>query len=286
MTEKIFITHMKPLSIQNGDNAAEKWKQWRLRFEIFMDANEIRKYPNEKQTAILLNAIGDEGISIFQSFNVDRNVIKLEDLLHKFDEKFNPHTNVTVERYNFFTRSQKEDESLEDYLTLLNNLASNCNFGQLKDELIKDMLVIGIKNTKIKERLLQEENLTTEIAMKIAKSLELSHERSTKLVNNTSMCHDSVQAVKSTQNTKGRWRPQERDNQYNEYTQRNKSPFKNASRSKSPAYNNNICKRCGQIHKYKCPAEGKTCNICKRKNHFSNFCFFKDKHRRSYQKDN
>ncbi|RVE41869.1 hypothetical protein evm_013477 [Chilo suppressalis] len=195
MADKAFIVSLKPLCVQNGENAAEIWKKWKLRFEIFKDANEIAKFPESKQVAIFLNAIGDDGIEIFNSFNLDRTQTKLEDVLKKFDEKFSPHTNITVERYNFFTRMQKPDESLEEYLTIINNLATTCDFGNLKQSLIKDMLIIGMKNTYIKKRLLQEEGLTVESTMKIAKSLELSQERSSKLMRQDTK-NEMVQGVK------------------------------------------------------------------------------------------
>jgi hypothetical protein len=35
---------------------------------------------------------------------------------------------------------------------------------------------------------------------------------------------------------------------------------------------NNNCTRCGQIHKFKCPAFGVQCNNCKNYNHFAKFC--------------
>lgn len=43
------------------------------------------------------------------------------------------------------------------------------------------------------------------------------------------------------------------------------------SRSKS------ICGRCGQQHRYKCPAIGKTCAVCKKPNHIAKLCFLNKK---------
>lgn len=272
MTDKILSMNMRPLVIENGDNAAEKWKQWKQRFEIFMDANEINNFPIAKQTAILLNVIGDEALKIFNSFNIDRKQTKVEDILKKFDEKFSPHSNVTVERYNFFTRMQRQDETLEEYLTVLTNLSTACKFETLQDSLIKDMLVIGIQNTHIKERLLQEENLTVENAMKIAKSLELSQERSTKLMGKTEN-GEKVQAIKTNNRSRSQTRYNNKVN-YNRNRSSSSSRHNFNQRQKSPA--NNICRRCGQAHRYKCPAEGITCKNCKKKNHFAKFCFFKN----------
>ncbi|RVE54174.1 hypothetical protein evm_001297 [Chilo suppressalis] len=136
------------------------------------------------------------------------------------------------------------------------------------------MLIIGMKNTYIKERLLQEEGLTVESTMKIAKSLELSQERSSKLMRQDTK-NEMVQGVKEQpQRYRSRSRSKipdrSRSNQRQNY--RNQST---RTRSKSSTRN---CTRCGQIHKYKCPAQDKVCNICKKTGHFAYYCFFrKDK---------
>lgn len=284
------FANIKPLTIQNGDNAAEKWKKWKLRFEIFMDANEIAKFPQSKQTAIFLNAIGDDGIDIFNSFNIDRTKTKVEEIIKKFDDKFSPHTNVTVERYNFFTRIQKSHESLDDYLTILNNLSSTCDFKELKESLIKDMLVIGIRNTHIKERLLQEEKLTTETAMKIAKNLELSQERSNKLVQENGTNNDKVQIIKSDHKFKQNQRNRSRQRSFLAPTlQRNNSPRRHNSSNryqsnKQSTSETKNCTRCDQIHRHKCPAEDKICKNCKKKGHFAKCCFFR-KSEQTYKKN-
>ncbi|KAL4720061.1 hypothetical protein ACJJTC_016883 [Scirpophaga incertulas] len=60
------------------------------------------------------------------------------------------------------------------------------------------MFVIGIKNTQVKQRLLQEEKLTLEKAIQIAKSIELSKDRTTKLEQGNSQINsNTVQAIVS-----------------------------------------------------------------------------------------
>ena len=52
------------------------------------------------------------------------------------------------------------DSQQVKYVTELKLLATNCNFGTLKDELIRDPVVYGINSDRINERLLGEEDLT------------------------------------------------------------------------------------------------------------------------------
>lgn len=93
-----------------------------------------------------------------------------------FDDHCNPKLNETVERYRFFMRDQGIDETVDKYVTDLRVLASICNFGQLKDSLIKDRIVCGTNNSALRERLLREENLTLDKCLKVCRAAELSKE--------------------------------------------------------------------------------------------------------------
>ena len=45
------------------------------------------------------------------------------------------------------------DKPLEQFITSLYNLAADCNFGKLKDKLIRDRIVVRIRDTSLSERL-------------------------------------------------------------------------------------------------------------------------------------
>lgn len=66
-------------------------------------------------------------------------------LLTKFDEHCNPSVNETVERYRFFTRNQGASESIN--VTKLRVLARTCNFGDIRESLIRGSIVCRINST-------------------------------------------------------------------------------------------------------------------------------------------
>ena len=69
-------------------------------------------------------------------------------------------TNVIYERYCFNNRNQENGESFDQYLTMAPTvLAKTCNFGLLKDELIRDRIVCGICDMRTRKKLLQEAGL-------------------------------------------------------------------------------------------------------------------------------
>ena len=61
--------------------------------------------------------------------------------------------NVIIDYTKFNKRSQLPDEPLEQFITSLYNLAADCNFGELKDKLIRDRIVVRIRDASLSERL-------------------------------------------------------------------------------------------------------------------------------------
>ena len=61
--------------------------------------------------------------------------------------------NVIIEHTKFNKRSQLPDEPVKQFITSLYNLAADCNFGELKDKLIRDRIVVRIRDTSMSERL-------------------------------------------------------------------------------------------------------------------------------------
>lgn len=54
---------------------------------------------------------------------------------------------------------QQNEESIQSYVTGLRKLAANCEYGALADKLIRDKLVISLKNQGDKVRLLRKKSL-------------------------------------------------------------------------------------------------------------------------------
>ena len=70
----------------------------------------------------------------------------------KFDSFFSVRKNVIIEHTKFNKRSQLPDEPVEQFITSLYNLAADCNFGELKDKLIRYRIVVRIRDASLSER--------------------------------------------------------------------------------------------------------------------------------------
>ncbi|UYV84597.1 hypothetical protein LAZ67_X002762 [Cordylochernes scorpioides] len=67
---------------------------------------------------------------------------------------------------------QKEAESLKDYIRGLFVLAERCGYGQLKEELRKDRLVVSVKSLALSGKLQLIPDLTIDKAIEIARQIE------------------------------------------------------------------------------------------------------------------
>ena len=87
--------------------------------------------------------------------------------MEAFDNYFEVHKNVIFERARFNKRNQLSDESVEQFITEIHRMAESCEFGVMRDELIRDRLVVGIRDNALSERLQMETELTLDKAKRL-----------------------------------------------------------------------------------------------------------------------
>lgn len=251
----------KPPLLSVEGNVAENWRRFEDELDIFTAAANADKDDKTKEY-ILLNLAGTEAIEKEKSFVYNpavRNAAgeittpaetreSLQILKQKFKELCNPQGNVIMERHKFNTRNQKESESFQSYLSSLRILASSCEYGELKDDLIRDKIVCGIKSDTTRRHLLKESKLSLEKAVQICQSNELSEQRTKQIANSVK---EEVHSFK--RNTKGGT---------------TRKPLNNG---KSNEMIN--CNNFGGGHQAeRNPAFGKQCRNCGKDNHFQQVC--------------
>ena len=120
--------------------------------------------------------IGEEAVDVYNTLTWDEegDELKIEKVLEKFESFCNPRKYTIYERYVFFSRNQASGESIDHYVTVLKNLADTCEFGALKESLIRDRIVFGIQDSSVRERLPRDAKLTLETATEKVRSAELT----------------------------------------------------------------------------------------------------------------
>ena len=159
-------------------SSPDEWPKWRRRFEQFRVASGLCKEDEERQVSMLLYCLGDDADDVLTSTNISGdNCKKYTEVLEKFDGHFKVRKNVIFERARFNARVQAEGESIEQYITSLYNLIEHCEYGTLKVEMIKDRVIVGIRDSSLSERLQMDESLTLEKAKKLVPQREAVKEQ-------------------------------------------------------------------------------------------------------------
>ena len=168
---------------------------------------------------------------------------------------------MIFERARFNKRNQLDGKTAEEYITAQYGLIESCEYGALKDEImLRDRIVVGIRDTTVSEKIQMNTKLTLEVAKKEIWQRGAVREQSQQLQVADCDNHSSVGEVK-------RPRPQ-----------RSKGGATNYNRHRLRDKPDNKCTRCGKIkHKPgdKCPAKTAVYHKCRRKGHYSAQCFSK-----------
>ena len=239
--------------------------KWKRRFQQYLTATGLDKEEDARKTSTLLYCLGEESEDVLTSTNIteaDRK--KYDVVVEKFDSFFNVRRNVIYERARFNRRDQLEGESAEQYITCLYSLIETCEYGTFKEEMLRDRLVVGIRDAAMSQKLQMDAELTLEKAKKSIRQKEAVHEQQRELQGDGSAKDPIV--VDEVRHT--HWRGQKTKGGSSYKPQ----PKRGGTRSSQP------CMRCGKARHPtpdKCPALSATCSKCNRKGHYGSQCLSK-----------
>ena len=150
-------------------NSPDEWPRWKKRFQQFRDASGLSDLEQPKQINTLLYCMGPDAEDVLDSTNPTAAEKRAYvSVIAKFDSFFKVRRNIIFERARFNRRNQLDEESVEQYITHLYQLAENCDYAaDIKDEMIRDRLVVGIRDTKMSETLQMDPELTLEKAKQL-----------------------------------------------------------------------------------------------------------------------
>ena len=98
--------------------------------------------------------MGNEAEDILDSFRLSDDKQKpYVTVRGKFESYFVKKRNIVFDRISFFQRRQEEGEPVASFVNDVHALAKHCNFGALHDEMVRDILVDGIRNKKLLKQL-------------------------------------------------------------------------------------------------------------------------------------
>ena len=153
----------EPFDFNNPDS----WSKWKRRFEQFREASGLSGESETRQVSTLLYTMGENADNLLTSTRITSEERKKYDtVLAKLDGFFKVRRNVIFERAKFNRRNQLPGETVEQYISELYALVETCEYGNLTEEMLRDRIVVGIRDEAISKRLQLDPELTLDKAKK------------------------------------------------------------------------------------------------------------------------
>ena len=176
------MERIKPPSELDIDslNLADVWKEWKEAWELYRISSGLHEKDDAIQIATIQSILGTKARRVLKTLpNIPGDITErtVEGILTALETYCVPRKNTTYERY-VFRMTIQEDRSFDIFVTDLRRKAEYCDFGAIKDSLIRDQIVVGINDPKLRERLLRETDLTLEKAIKLCRITEQSQNQS------------------------------------------------------------------------------------------------------------
>ena len=232
-----------PSKLELTGNLAMNWKKFHRDWNNYKIAARLKDPENPAvnklpRAATRLTCIGSDALDGYKGleFKNEDDKKDIDIVLQKLQPYCIRETNEIYERNRFNKRDEEPNESLDAYVTALCMLGKTCNFGVLENSLIRDRIVIGVRDNQARKKLLQVSKLKLKECIDICRSYETSGQQ-LKEIN-----HEEVSAISQSNEKKPR-----------------------EIRSK-------FCAKVHVWNKLKCPAWGKTCSNCGIPNHFAVAC--------------
>ena len=235
------------------------WLKWLQRWERFRVASELSEKPEETQIATFIYSMGEDAEDIFSTLPLtEEERMEYNTVKTKFENHFIIKRNVIFERAKFNQRVQRENEPVDAFITDLYTLAQHCNYGGLHEEMIRDRIVVGLRDKALSEKLQLESDLTLEKAVSQARQKELVHQQQDVLRPKGQQVIGSVDRIR-----------------FNNSTEKAKFPTKVQQTTRPKAnYSNQNCGQCGgkSHRRSECPTRDSICNACKKRGHWKKVC--------------
>ncbi|XP_052778759.1 uncharacterized protein K02A2.6-like [Mya arenaria] len=248
-----------PVMNWDSTNLPTTWEKFERHIKLIF-AGPLKDKTEEEKVAFLLIWVGEKGQDVSQSWTLTNEEQKqLDTYFTKFKKHVQPKLNPVFARFQFNNERQGED-SIEQFVTRLKLKITECRYQEnTVDEMIRDRIVFGISNQKLREKLINEgETLTLERAIQLSQNFEYCKQQMNIL---NARSPQDVNYVNSRGRGRGHGRRPEMPRAQNSPQNRRKEP---------------TCGKCGTIHnqsdRRKCPAYGKQCIRCKKYNHWKIVC--------------
>ena len=180
-TKTLSLRSVEPFQPYNESSSAPaRSKRWISRFQTYLMETGVDTEQQKK--AVFLHLVGEDVVAILENSITTDDKDTAKSLMEKVTLFLEPRMNVPFERFEFRNTLQETGESVDQWHTQLRTKATDCKFGAMEDEMIRDQIVAGCQSTALRKKLLREVDLTLAVVLSSARLLETSQEHAVKML--------------------------------------------------------------------------------------------------------
>jgi hypothetical protein len=160
--QAVSVQPPKTLDHKNGD-VKESLSNFRTAWNNYVVASGLEEQSERKKIATLKCTMGEDALSYFSNLPIaEKDKDTVEKILDAMEEHLVPELNVVHERIVFNTTKQEDDESADQYINInrLRKLIKTCKYGDMADDLLRDKLIISIRDKRLRARFYANHRLT------------------------------------------------------------------------------------------------------------------------------
>lgn len=145
----------------SAGNMDAAWTRFKSQFKVYAKAKGHGKLSAEEQVCNMLVCMGPESVQIYDQFvyGGESPALTLDNVMADFDQHFQPVKNVIYERMVFNQLAQKPGQTIHQFITEVRSQVAHCSYGELANEMVRDRIVVGVRDNKLRECLVDVEDL-------------------------------------------------------------------------------------------------------------------------------
>lgn len=239
---------LSPFDFSEREDIVARWDQWKERFKRLM---RLMKITDDNLKIDALFVYGGAQLELFHEpfKHLDHKTAEL--IVEAISEKIKPVNFKRMNLVNFRAIEQYDEESFDEFVNRLRAGAKAAELGTRSDEEIANQIVMKCRSRRLRERALAKEDATLDEIIKWGR-IDETVEKQVERMNGAS--GGDINRIQNDKRTSRREQANRSSNQIDQ------------------------CRYCGQSHpRRQCPAFGKTCSGCGKKNHFERVCRSKGK---------
>ncbi|XP_064486429.1 uncharacterized protein LOC135398834 isoform X2 [Ornithodoros turicata] len=178
-TAAAMARNMQVGQLEPFDESTSDWPAYEERLLAYIQVNHIE---DADKVYALFSIVGAKTYGLLKSLcSPDKPTSKTFDAVLKLlRAHFTPEPSVIGERAKFHRRTQRDNESITEFVASLRKLAETCDFGLFLDESLRDRFVCGLQRVEIQRVLFTEDKkLSFQKAVDKALALENASKNAT-----------------------------------------------------------------------------------------------------------